>query len=288
MSSKKDNGFLEYMTPVVDLMFPRLSVTERWVSGQRKFEVCDPTTPGAFWACSFVLSDAERAAMWEVGMAHYHHVMQNFPNDNLPPIMQGASVFNSEQPLKDQDGNIVQGKWIYKTARNTYNRDGKPSVRPEVINGLLQPVERVDFWSGSRGRIKFGMRPTVNQQTGVGGIKFHLYKIQLLEPIYSSETDGGFSAVPDAPSNNIPQAPTAPAAPAPAAPMASPPVPPAPQPAPAPNPSPMPMAPAAPAAPAPSPFDLQAPAAPPANAMPPSQGVPSGQMPNDIEDEIPW
>lgn len=262
--------FKTYYTPVVDLMYPRLSVTEKWDNAQRKFAICDATDQGAFWACSFVLSDAERAAMWEVGMAHYIAMTQEL---KLPPLAQGASIFRSEAPHKDQEGNFVPGHWIYKAARKTTNAQGHASKRPVVLNGMNQAIERVDFWSGSKGRLCITMLPTVDPQSGSGGIRMFLDKVQLLEPIYG----GGFDEVPNAASNSMPQAP--------AAPMASPPVPPAPQPAPAPNPSPMPMA---PAAPAPSPFDLQAPATPPANAMPPSQGVPSGQMPNDIEDEIPF
>ena len=59
--------FKTYYTPVVDLMYPRLSVTEKWDNAQRKFETCDINDQGAFWACSFVLSDAERS---NVGSRH--------------------------------------------------------------------------------------------------------------------------------------------------------------------------------------------------------------------------
>ena len=263
------SSFKKYYTPVVDLMYPRLSVTEKWNNVQRKFSICDATDRGAFWACSFVLSDAERAAMWEVGMAHYVDCMSR---EQLPPIEQGKTIFRSEAPHKDPEGNLVQGQWIYKATRNTKNAQGHPSKRPLVLNGMNDEITRVDFWSGSKGRLCISMKPTIDPKTNTGGLRFFLDKIQLLEPIYG----GGFDEVPNAASNSMPQAPAAPA------PMASPPVPPAPQPAPAPNPSPM------PAAPSHAPFDLQAPATPPANAMQPSQGVPSGQMPNDIEDEIPF
>lgn len=253
--------FKTYYTPVVDLMYPRLSVTEKWDNAQRKFTICDQSDQGAYWSCSFVLSDADRAAMWEVGAAHYQALTQEL---NLPPISQGASLFRSEQQHKDPEGNFLQGQWIYKAARKTFNAQGHPSKRPIVLNGMNQPIDRVDFWSGSKGRLCITMLPTVDPKTNTGGMRLFLDKVQLLDPIYG----GGFDEVPNAASNSMPQAPVAPA---PAAPMA-------------PAPAPMPAAPA-PAAP---PFDLQAPATPPANPMPPAQGVPSGQMPNDIEDEIPF
>lgn len=257
------NSFKKYYTPVVELMFPRLSVTEKWNNAKREFEICDINDQGAYWACSFKMSDAERLAMWEVGMAHYVDCMSR---EQLPPIEQGKTIFRSEAPFKDPEGNYVQGQWLYKAARNTRNAQGNPSKRPLVLNGMNDEITRVDFWSGSRGRLCISMRPTVDPKSGSGGLRFFLDSIQLLEPIYG----GGFDEVPNAASNSIQAAPVVPA---PAAPMA-PPMP-APMPAPAP-------------APAATPFDLQAPATPPANAMPPSQGVPSGQMPNDIEDEIPW
>ena len=255
--------FKTYYTPVVDLMYPRLSVTEKWDNAQRKFQICDQSDQGAYWSCSFVLSDADRAAMWEVGAAHYQALTQEL---NLPPISQGASLFRSEQQHKDPEGNPLQGQWIYKAARKTFNAQGHASKRPIVLNGMNQPIDRVDFWSGSKGRLCITMLPTVDPKTNTGGIRLFLDKVQLLEPIYG----GGFDEVPNAASNTM-AAPT-----------------PQPMPAPAPNPSAPPMAPAPQPMPAPSPFDLQAPATSPAYPMPSTQGVPSGVMPNDIEDEIPF
>ena len=110
-------------------MYPRLSVTEKWDNARRKFAASVmPPIRALSGHVLFVLSDAERAAMWEVGMAHYIAMTQEL---KLPPVAQGATIFRSEAPhKKDPEGNLVPGQWIYKAARKTTNAQGHahPSV----------------------------------------------------------------------------------------------------------------------------------------------------------------
>lgn len=268
------NKFKSHFTPIVTLQFPRISVSESYDSMQRKYTVVPETTRGAFWACSFVLNDEQRAEMWSVGRAHYEAMRQQ---EKLPELGPNDKLFRSEQPYKDPEGNILPGQWIYKATKNCQNANGEQTKAPQVLNGNRQPVTATDFWGGSTGRLKFSMLCTVDPKTGGGGIRMLLDKVQLIDPVYG----GGFEEVPNAASNTLataeaPQTPNYLDAPAPAPAQTTF--------APAyqqpthyqgvtPSPAPAPQS-------APDPFGL-----PPVGA---SAGTSAPPTPNDLEDEIPF
>lgn len=195
------DDFHKIVVKGVKLVYPRLNHTYRFNPAERRSEPCAQTAAKAAWSCGFEMPIADARKLHAELKAHYE--ARRAVNQKLPAF---SKIFG----MKKDDAN---GVVAFAAKRNGVRADGQKNAPPKVVDGMKQPLEDLNIWSGSIGSIIAQAVPVVDSD-GVGGISLLLTAVQVTQPIYGGDGLDDFDTVaPTAPANDLDDFGPTPAAP---------------------------------------------------------------------------
>jgi hypothetical protein len=181
MSNNPD--MLQQFARGVVFQYPKVNCTYRFNSAEKKSEPCAPGVQGAAWSIGWNMKADEAKKMIGEMKAHYEACRSR--NKKLPEFVKVFGV------KKNEDGTVS-----FAAKKRGMNNEGKANKPPQVVDYKKEaiPQDKLDFWSGSEGNIRFIAFPTVDPD-GVGGISLLLDAVQVTKPVYGSANLDGFDVV---------------------------------------------------------------------------------------------
>ena len=169
--------FMSVMVRDVEFKFPRLGMTTKYNTAEKRSEECNPRAQGAAYSIGWVMpADAAKKLHAEL-KAHYESCQTKAP-------------FSKIFGMKPQEDGTV----MFSAKRNGVNGKGEENPKPKVINGMKEPLEDVHIWSGSRGSLKVTAVPVTDPQ-GNGGISLLIDTVQVVDAIYGGGGLDEFSTI---------------------------------------------------------------------------------------------
>jgi hypothetical protein len=167
----------------VEFQYPKVNQPYKFNTHEQRSEPCAPTATGAAYSVGFTISMEEAKKAAAELKQHYEACRAN--DKKLPAF---AKVFGFK---KQENGSV-----LVTAKKRAVTNAGDVARPPQVVDGALKPLERLDFWSGSKGSIRILAFPTKSPD-GEGGISLLLDVIQVTEPVYGDANSlaGDFGAV---------------------------------------------------------------------------------------------
>ena len=169
------SDFKDVFIPDVTFVYPRVNQLYRYdphyeMTSEGKRGKTVPATPqdqGAHWGVNFTVSK-------EMGRKIYKEAADHFKARE--PNKTFSGIFGQSQT---DDGEIM-----FRARKNARNAKGQDNKAPMVIDGSKNPLEQLDFWSGSKGAVKVTMRPSFNPRDNTDGVSLMLHSLQVTDAIY--------------------------------------------------------------------------------------------------------
>ena len=171
----------------LEFKYPRLNTTYRYSTAEKRSEECAPTAQGATYSISWEMGKDEAAKLHSELKAHYETCKTKGPF---------SKVFGMKK--------LENGNYEFKAKKNGVNREGNVNKKPEVVDGMKQPLADLKFWSGSKGNIIFTAYPSSNPQTSPPeyGITLMINSVQVTHAVYGGDLDD-FDEVPTTMSGGV-------------------------------------------------------------------------------------
>jgi hypothetical protein len=153
----------------LEFKYPRLNTTYRYNTAEKRSEECAPTAQGATYSISWEMGKYEAKKLHDELKAHYETCKTKGPF---------SKVFGMKK--------LENGNYEFKAKKNGVNREGNVNKKPEVVDGMKQPLADLKFFSGSKGNIIFTAYPSSNPQTSPPeyGITLMIEKVQVTHAVY--------------------------------------------------------------------------------------------------------
>lgn len=168
--------------PNLTLLYPRLKETFRYNAVEKKSEPCQPTVTNAAWSLSWEMPNDEAKKLFADLKTHYADCATR--NKKLPEF---SKVFGM---AIDKE----KGTTTFRAKKNGTSAAGKVNKPPTVIDHRKQPVDDLDFWSGTTANIRVIAFPATDPD-GMGGISMLIDVVQVINPIYGGANLDEFGVV---------------------------------------------------------------------------------------------
>jgi len=180
------SDFKDVFIPDVTFVYPRVNQLYRYDphhdngpdKKKGKTVPAEPHEPSAHWGINFTVSK-------EMGRKIYKEAADHFTAREPKKTFSG--IFGQSET---DDGDIM-----FRARKNAKTSKGKDNTAPVVIDGQKKPLEKLDFWSGSKGALKVTMRPSFNPKDGIDGISLTLHSLQVTEAIYGGDDMDDYATV---------------------------------------------------------------------------------------------
>lgn len=108
----------------------------------------------------------------------------------MNPLFQEVFDKESEQPTGEVELTFKM------TASGVFRNGSKAGQtwkrKPDVFDAKLKPMSGAEIWSGTKGRVKFEVRPYFISGTGIAGLRLGLLGAQVIELVNGSSNSSGF------------------------------------------------------------------------------------------------
>ena len=170
--------FRQFMFRNVELKYPRLDVTYRYNTAEKRSEQCQPTASNAAYSVAWDVDHEEAKKMYGEFKAHYESCGRKEPF---------SKVFGMKK--------LDDGRVEFRAKRNGTNAEGKVNEKPKVIDGMKQPLADLGIWGGSKGNVRVTAYPATDPD-GNGGISLLIDVVQVTHAVYGGASLDDFDEVP--------------------------------------------------------------------------------------------
>ena len=145
--------FRQFMFRNVEFKYPRLDVTYRYNTAEKRSEQCQPTASNAAYSVAWDVDHEEAKKMHAEFKAHYESCGRKEPF---------SKVFGMKK--------LDDGRVEFRAKRNGTNAEGKVNDKPKVIDGISSRWPTLAF--GAAQRATFGSQPIrpLIQKTSAGSV----------------------------------------------------------------------------------------------------------------------
>jgi hypothetical protein len=176
--------FKPVMIRNVEFLYPRLNATYKFNTAEKRSEECNPRAQGASYSIGWKMDKDAAQALHSELKAHYESCKTN------PPF---SKVFGMKK--------LEDGSFTFSAKRNGCNGQGDENSKPNVIDGMKQPLADTAIWGGSKGSIKVIAFPVTDPE-GNGGVSLLIDTVQVTHAVYGGAGLDDFDEVPMTSSGN--------------------------------------------------------------------------------------